>query len=369
MPELMPLARSPDGALLMPLARSPDGALLTPLARSPDGALLTPPARSPDGALLESLSEQLVKLERDRVPHCLATVVAVRGSASAKPGSKMLVSGDGKNLSGWVGGGCAESFTIANALEALSERRPRTITADLDDEVFGLGMPCGGQMDIFLEPRLPPEELVFSRARSRPLAALAEHFGFAPRFASEQESKLFLSGADCVRELAGAIAGSRGLPLRSLCGKLPSLAAPAEFLVLGHSRITEELAKLGVLAGWKTRVYGLNLDPRNYPAAVRALEAQPEYAGLDVREGSFVVVASHHKGDHHYLAESLRAGAAYVGLVASRKRTGLVLDHLRSTGFSPEHLARVHAPAGLELECRNPGEIALSIVAELLGTA
>lgn len=308
------------------------------------------------------------KLERDRLPHCLATVVSVRGSASAKPGSKMLVSADGKNLWGWVGGGCAESYTIANCLEALEERRPRTITADLDDEIFGLGMPCGGQMDIFLEPRLPPEELEFDRAPAAALATLAGHYGFAPRFSGALADKRFLPAADGVRALVNAILRSRGLERRALGeGALPSVSgAPTEFLILGHSRITEELAKLGALLEWNTRVYGLHLDPRAYPSTVRALEAQPEYAGLDVQPGSFVVVASHHKGDHHYLASALRAGAAYVGLVASRKRTGLVFDYLRAQNFPAAELARVAAPAGLDLACRNPGEIALSIVGSLL---
>ncbi len=304
------------------------------------------------------------KLERDRVPYCLATVVAVRGSASAKPGSKMLVSSDGENLWGWVGGGCAESYTIANALEALEERRPRTITADLDDEVFGLGMPCGGQMDLFLDPILPPEEISFARPHSAALATLAEHYGFAPRFSAGSES---LSPAEAVRELARALARHRELPGAPLSRALFSPGEPSELLILGHSRITEEVAKLGALVGWRTRVYGLNLDPRHYPNTVRAEEAQADYAGLDVKPGSYVVVASHHKGDHHYLASALRAGAAYVGLVASRKRTGLVFDYLRSQDFPADLLARVHAPAGLELHCRNPGEIALSIVAELLG--
>jgi xanthine/CO dehydrogenase XdhC/CoxF family maturation factor len=279
----------------------------------------------------------------------------------------MLVSLEGKNIWGWVGGGCAESFTIANALEAIQERRTRTITADLDDEVFGLGMPCGGQMDIFLEPVMPPEEISFDRSRASALAALAEHYGFAPRFNSDSSTKIFLEPADCIRELVAAIARSRGIPLRPLSGLVPpGIERPSEFLILGHSRITEELAKLGALVGWNTRVYGLNLDPKHYPTTVSAIAAQPEYAGLEVRKGSFVVVASHHKGDHHYLAEALKHEAAYVGLVASRKRTGLVLDYLRAQEFSATDLALVHAPAGFELECRNPGEIALSIVAELL---
>jgi xanthine dehydrogenase accessory factor len=304
------------------------------------------------------------KLDRDRVPYCLATVVTVRGSASAKAGSKMLISSDGKNLWGWVGGGCAESFTCANAVEALNERRPRMITADLDDEVFGLGMPCGGQMDIFLEPVLPPETLRFSSGPCAALRTLAEHYGFRPEFSGAYRE---LAVADCVRELASAIAASRSLPGQALSGVDAFRAcSPSEFLILGHSRITEELAKLGALVGWKTRVYGLNLDARLYPSSVTALEAQPEYAGLCVQPGSFVVVASHHKGDHHYLAEALRAGSAYVGLISSRKRARLVFDHLKAQNFPSGELEKVHAPAGLDLQCRNPGEIAVSIVGELL---
>lgn len=296
------------------------------------------------------------KLERDRVPHVLATVVRVRGSASARPGSRMLISADGKNLHGWVGGGCAESFTISQALEALEERSPRVITADLDDEVFGLGMPCGGSMEIFVEPRLPPERLHFARAPEG-LRTLAERFGFEASI----ESKAELTVAESISLLAREIARSRGNELpHSFDG-----GAPTELLILGHSRITEELATLGALLGWQTRVYGLNALPDSYPKSVKVERALPDYEGLSMRPGSFVVVASHHKGDHHYIASALTAGAAYVGMVASRKRAGLVLDHLRSTGFS-EQLERVRSPAGVHLGARNPGEIALSIVAELL---
>ena len=304
---------------------------------------------------LRSLQE---KLERDRVPHALATVVRVRGSASAKPGSRMLISADGKNLHGWVGGGCAESFTIAQALEALEERSPRVITADLDDEVFGLGMPCGGSMEIFVEPRLAPEELQFARG-SEGLRKLAERLGFVVTM----DQKTELPVAESISVLAAEIARSRGMEIP------PSFpgGTPTEFLILGHSRITEELATLGALLGWPTRVYGLNADPAAYPKSVSVERALPDYEGLCVKEGSFVVVASHHKGDHHYIASALSAGAAYVGMVASRKRAGLVLEHLRAKGHAAQ-LERVRSPAGLDLGARNPGEIALSIVAELSGT-
>jgi xanthine/CO dehydrogenase XdhC/CoxF family maturation factor len=307
------------------------------------------------------LLELQKKLERDQIPHAIATVVNVRGSASAKAGSKMLISAEGKNLWGWVGGGCAESFTIAQALESLSEARPRTIQADLDDEVFGLGMPCGGVMEIFIEPKLAPTQLKFQHG-SENLRQLADHFGFQALI----ESTITQTNAEALSMLALALQKSRGLGLKALAGELwaGKKQAPSEFLLLGHSRITEELAKLGALLEWPTRVYGLHLNRAAYPKVVSAQEAQPDYAGLEIKTGSFVVIASHHKGDHEYARAALSAGASYVGLIASRKRAGLVLDHLRALKISG--LENIRAPAGLDLGCRNPAEIALSVVAELL---
>lgn len=303
------------------------------------------------------------EMEKREEPFALATVVKVIGSASAKPGSKCLISKEGKNLWGWVGGGCAESFTITNALEALQESAPRTIIADLDDEVFGLGMPCGGKMEIFIEPFLPREKVKIPAAESRSFRTLASHFDLAPEFNGSAE----LSIREQIFLLAHSLAEARGLDFRPLSGQPVGLPEkPAEFLILGHSRITQELAKLGSLLAWPTRVYGLGMESALYPSSVKAEEAKAEYAGLDPRPGSFVVVASHHKGDHVFIRESLRAGAAYIGMVASPKRAGLVMDHLRSLDLPESSLQQVKAPAGLRLNCRNPAEIALSIVAELL---
>lgn len=88
-------------------------------------------------------------------PFAVATVIAVRGSSSAKPGSKALIDAEGRNVFGWVGGGCADAYVRSQAREAMAQGCPRIVQADLDDEVFGLGMPCGGVMDVFIEPQAP----------------------------------------------------------------------------------------------------------------------------------------------------------------------------------------------------------------------
>ncbi|WP_431271200.1 XdhC family protein [Dankookia sp. P2] len=100
-----------------------------------------------------------VALRDRREPYVLATVVETAGSASARPGSKALIGQDGTLLAGWVGGGCAESAVRQAALECLRTRQPRVVELDLDDEVLGVGMPCGGSMRVYVEPVHPAPTL------------------------------------------------------------------------------------------------------------------------------------------------------------------------------------------------------------------
>jgi xanthine/CO dehydrogenase XdhC/CoxF family maturation factor len=311
--------------------------------------------------MLELLNLQK-KFAEEQTPYILATVVKVLGSASAKEGSKVIISSEGKNLWGWVGGGCAESFTISQSLEALEERKTRTIIADLDDEVFGLGMPCGGKMEIFLEPILPKEKLLLPYCKS--MQTLCDHFGF--QLISSGEKNLTI--AQCYLEIAKGIAASRGLKetqeiLEKSLWK-NSAKKPIHFSILGNSRITEELAKLSALLDWPTEVYGLEMNHENYPKNVKTQRAMPDYTDLNFSPDSFVIVASHHRGDHEYIQRALDAKAKYVGMIASKKRANLVLDFLKSKNVA--NLEKVQSPAGLALNCRNPAEIALSVITECL---
>ena len=97
----------------------------------------------------------MVSLRARREPYALATVVETEGSASARPGAKALIARNGEVLSGWVGGGCAESAVRQAALGCLRDGRPTVIELDLNDEALGTGMPCGGSMRVYVEPVLP----------------------------------------------------------------------------------------------------------------------------------------------------------------------------------------------------------------------
>jgi xanthine dehydrogenase accessory factor len=121
------------------------------------------------------------ELAADGRSYAIATVVRVEGSSSARRGAKAIIDPSGRLLAGWVGGGCAESAVRSEAVKAIQSEMPRVVTIDMTDEDLGVGMPCGGTMEIFIDPVLPPPELlILGHGRiAETLAAIADLMSFA----------------------------------------------------------------------------------------------------------------------------------------------------------------------------------------------
>lgn len=109
--------------------------------------------------MAKEILDVLAELRAQKRPFAVATVVETNGSVSAKTGSKAVIDGDGRLVAGWVGGGCAESTTRQAALNCIESGDTTVIDIDLDDEVLGAGMPCGGNMRVYVEPVLPKPRL------------------------------------------------------------------------------------------------------------------------------------------------------------------------------------------------------------------
>ena len=229
-------------------------------------------------------------------PFAIATVVRVKGSSSAKPGAQAIIDTEGNLVTGWIGGGCAESTVRHEALTRLKDGRPQTITLDMTDEVLGVGMPCGGVMEVYIEPVLPKPEL----------------------------------------------------------------------LIVGHGRIAETLAVLGRLMNFSVIVDDPAAGRDKFPDADRLITDDLDLTRPAITAGTYVVIATQHKQDHRWLERALASDAAYIGLIASRFRAGLVLDYLAESGVPHARLDRVSTPAGLDLGAASPEEIALSIMAQIV---
>ena len=146
----------------------------------------------------QNLFKTLMELSSKDEPFAVATVIQTEGSASAKTGSKAVIDREGNLVLGWVGGGCAESAIRFEALKSLDDGQTRIITVNLDDEVLGAGMPCGGMMKVFIEPFLPrPELLILGHGRiAETLAEIAHLMNFSVTINDASASSQAFPNAD-----------------------------------------------------------------------------------------------------------------------------------------------------------------------------
>jgi xanthine dehydrogenase accessory factor len=145
-----------------------------------------------------------------------------------------------------------------------------------------------------------------------------------------------------------------------------AMAQSPKLVVLGHGKIAETLVAFGHALGFQTAVNDALASAEAFPQADVRVTADPDYAKVECDAETYVVIATQHKSDYEALQRVLAQSPAYVGLVASRKRSALVLERLHEDGVPLELLRRVAAPAGLDLGAETPQEIALSITAEIV---
>ena len=111
--------------------------------------------------------EEIVRLRKEGRKGAVATIVNVRGSIPSFKTAKMLVRDDG-SIVGTIGGGCVEAEVWQAAREVMESEKPRTLTFNLNqDPKYDTGLVCGGTLDIFVEPILPPADTLHFRRRPR----------------------------------------------------------------------------------------------------------------------------------------------------------------------------------------------------------
>jgi xanthine dehydrogenase accessory factor len=131
--------------------------------------------------------------------------------------------------------------------------------------------------------------------------------------------------------------------------------------------VAECLCRFGATLGFRVIVDDTPTpEPARFPDATKIIGDDYDYERLTPAAGDAVVIATLHKGDHVSAVRALRSPAHTIALIASRKRSRLILDFLGGEGFTAEDLARLRAPAGLDLAAKTPEEIALSVMGEIV---
>ena len=314
----------------------------------------------------------------DRI--ALATVVDVQRSAPRAPGAKMAVNDRGE-IAGGVSGGCVEGAVVEIAEGVMRGDPPQLVHFGIaDSEAWDVGLPCGGEIDVWVQIYEPGRFAEVTRAGGR-VAEVTLLEGAAP-------------GAKLLVEADGATSGSLGAPelddeAARAAGELiwtdaserrgalfVDVSYPAPRLILfGAVDIAAPLCTLARAAGWRPYV----VDPRGrfatrerFPDAVEVIVGWPEEAfarlgGIDPAT-SIVVLTHDPKLDDAALTIALRSPARFVGAMGSRRAQAARRERLLAAGLGEEELERLSAPVGLDLGAIAREETALSILAEVVAS-
>ncbi|MEE9503654.1 MAG: XdhC family protein [Thermodesulfobacteriota bacterium] len=241
--------------------------------------------------------EEIVALKKAGTPAVLATVVEALGSSPGKTSARMLIKADG-SIMGTIGGGAIEKKMIDEAMTIMNGTESKLLKYSLEE----LGMACGGDMTVFLEPLERAPELII--------------FG----------------------------AGHIGTALSNICKMLGFTTTVVDN--------RSEFANKERLP-WADRIIA-----DDYPKTLKEL--------IFSHTTYLVIVTHRHVHDLEILDHCAKQPFRYLGMIGSRKKVTGSFQQLRERGIDEAILKRIHAPTGIAIGAKTPEEIAVSIAAELV---
>ncbi len=342
---------------------------------------------------MKAVFQEATVLAEQGVPFVTATVVHTKGSTPQKPGAMLLVRADGSTV-GTLGGGCVEGDIWFAAKEALREGSgPLYKDYFLNEDIAARdGLVCGGSMFFFIEP------VMKAGAFTSLAQEVTEAYEGGPSLAVAtlvHSPRLPLGNRLIVRE-DGSTTGTLGDPaldaqatahaqevmplgqshrLTTSAGDevfIEGFTSPATLLLLGGGHVNLAVAQIAHTLGFQVMVTDDRrefADKERFPMAEEVWVAPYDHS-LDNREvtpNTAIVVATRgHRYDDMALEAAARTPARYVGLIGSKRKTILIYEALLKRGVPLERVKSIHAPIGLDIGGREPREIAVSIMAEII---
>jgi xanthine dehydrogenase accessory factor len=247
----------------------------------------------------------------------MATLVGVRGTSSARVGSRMWIAPDGSAIGAVTIGGCIDVRAIELSGEVLSDGKSRLVELALgDDEAQALGMTCGGVVELLVE-------------------RIDRSSGTAQQV-------------------------------------IDQLAATRTLVIVGATEIAVALTAIAKTLDLRVVI----VDGRDHLAtaerfpgadAIRVGMPSEIVESLGLTPSTALVLVSHeYKYDLPILRSALTSGVGYVGMLGGKKRRESIKDLLRADGVPEAALERLRTPIGLAIGAETPAEIAVSIAAQLV---
>jgi xanthine/CO dehydrogenase XdhC/CoxF family maturation factor len=312
----------------------------------------------------------------------------------------MVIRADGTHV-GAVSAGCLEADVVLRAARVRETGKPELATYDTrsaDDLIWGLGLGCGGLMELLIEP-LDPEPALAKAERFRTIAGCRRRTVLAtiisplsgPLVQGDQavlDERRILNGFDRLDSLSREIidrharqvleTGSSETARHRLDGHEVDIAyevrlPTVRLCVCGAGPDAIPLVAAAWRLGWQVTLIDHRptlLTPEQWPAVERSVvpttEAIPAVVA-DVDCDAAVVMNHHYERDREYLAAWIGTVVPYIGMLGPRHRTEQMLATLETRGVELDGATRqrIRAPVGLDIGAETPEEVALAIVAEI----
>jgi xanthine dehydrogenase accessory factor len=306
---------------------------------------------------MDSLDLQVLQQARDWLQAgrrvWLVTVVETWGSAPRPPGALLALRDDGLVV-GSVSGGCVEDDLIDRVRHGERVDRPSEMVYGVSkEEAARFGLPCGGTLRLVQEPLRSADwidELLARTARHELVARTLDLVDASVRLESAHRGDAFSFDGQRLR----AVFGPRW-----------------RLLMIGAGQLSRALAQMALALDFEV----ICCDPREEfnstwdVPGTRFAPGMPDDVALELNldPHSAVVALTHDpKLDDMALLEALKSPAFYVGALGSRANTAKRKERLAMFDLSAAEIARLHGPIGLDIGSRTPGEIAVSILAEII---
>ena len=203
---------------------------------------------------------------------------------------------------GYIGGGCIENRVSDAAIETLIDGIPKVVEIDLDSDTIAMGIPCGGNMSVIVEPQMI-------------------------------DSVILIRGEGRIVEV--------------FC----NMAKLLNFKLIVHTS--------------KSNIHTYKSNEELYPDADKIITEGLKVEDIDEKINYFIL-ATHQGNDDKIALGAIRKGIPYVGVIASQKKANLIKEYLLDNNVSESELKNLHSPIGLDLNATTPEQIALSIISEIV---
>ena len=321
----------------------------------------------------------------------MARVIATWGSSPRETGSVMLIRDD-LLVAGSVSGGCIEAAVVQEAELVHADGQPRVLEFGVSDErAWSVGLSCGGRIRLLVEPhflftgrtedRSIWLQLEQAMTDNKPVLLLTwlppqNHRHLLVTSATIADDAVDTSPLSAIRHAVRRCwqdQESRQIEVDGESVFCHYFSRQPVLLLIGAAHISIPLINFAQELGFRTVV----IDPRRIFTSIGRFDRPPDVLDerwpqealqeLPLHEDTYAVTLTHDpKIDDPALHIFLKSPVAYIGALGSKRTHEKRVRRLLDAGFSREAISRIHAPVGLDLEARNPAEIALSIIAQIV---